>query len=233
MNPEIFQLFQKYRDLLNGQVRNEARARWISSQCTRIEDRLYRRGYQTCSRIRMEPKSCEQTGEITEITHHFELFLVMLPPHNQTPVAVAYATSTQFPPDMSHEDSFEAMLARTTKEELEAEGASAPVWRREWQFYYDDTHTFLAAFERHWELFKEEASREEIIIPDRETIFLRIEATRKIDPIPEDAAIFSFLLDKEIEYLSALVSDTELAECGCKVEEHLQALEDWEMRNLL
>ncbi len=236
MNTEVFALFQKYRDLLNGEVRNPAQARWIGAQCERIENRLYRRGCQTCSRVRMEFKKCEATGKITEIIRYFELFLVMLPPNNQTPVPVAYATNTQFPLNIPHENSFEALLERVDQEKQEEAEASVSVWRRTWEFSEKEGHALLAAVERHWKIIETESrlSEEEMVLPSREMVFWMINGTRALAPAGmADIYIFSALLDKELEYLTAADANTELAECGCRVEEHLRALEDWEMRNLL
>ena len=118
MNTEVFTLFQKYRDLLRGEVRNSAQARWIGSQCARIANRLNRRGCDVCSRVHLEYKKDGTTGEVNEIIHHFELFLVLPPPNNQTPIAVAETTTHQFSVDDPGEISFEAMLARADREKI-------------------------------------------------------------------------------------------------------------------
>lgn len=235
MIKEVFQLFEKYCALLDGEFHTEAAVEWMSSQCNRIMRRLERRGYGVLIATRVETAG-EIPGEIGSATYimHFDLYLIALPPKNQTPIGKAHAIARFYRQNAPDDASFEGILQRTAAREQNGADATAPVCRRDWIFEDEETHAFLATLERHWKILEEESRRQEMIIPNRETLFCIINGTRVLAPAgPEDIYIFSFLLDGELKYLLGLPLDTELPECGCEAQEHLQSLENWEMRNLL
>lgn len=238
MHAEVFTLFQKYRDLLDQEINSRAVQEWVDLQCARIARRIVRRGYGV-----FESRLAENYGESViegeEETacpiQSFELCLVPLPPKASTPIKMARATMRLFfSPDPSG-NSLEALFARTESEKLAAERASAPIWDRVWTTSYEEECAFLASFKRHWTEISRRCSRNEseVVLPDREIVLGMIRG-RRVEPGGlDDIYVFSALVDKELEYLSAAGTEAELGECGCKVSEHLQALEDWEMRNLL
>lgn len=234
MNTEVFALFQKYRDVLNTEVRGRAQYRWIAMQCARIANRLGRRGCEIYSRVRLEYKK-DEIGEVKEIFHHFELYLILPPPNNQTPIAVAQAVTHQFAPDRPQEISFETMLESSDKEEKEITEAASSVWQRDWNFSEAEEHAILTSLERNWKAIERESFLSETeMVMNQEWAFCMIQGARSLAPAGMgDINIFSALIDKELEHLSAADQEAKLAECGCKISEHLQALENWEMRSLL
>jgi len=228
MREEVFELFRKYKKLLDGELKSEAQTRWMRLQCLRIARRLSRRGYN----IFLRPYTRFEERRI--VTYYFELYLLHQPPRNQTPVAIASVLTRQIFQEALGGDSFEDLLLRSEREEREMAEAASPVWRRDWTFEGNEAHSFELAFKRHWEDILKESIPTEAVLLRQETFLSIITVGRAVAPAgPADIHIFSALLDKELEGLLALVPDSEIVECGCRVIEHLQALEDWEMRNLL
>lgn len=235
MIAEVFQLFEKYCALLDGEFHTEAAVEWMSSRCNRIMRRLERRGYGVLIATHVETAG-EIPREIGSAAciMHFDLYLIALPPKNQTPIGKAHAIARFYRQNAPDDASFEGILQRTAAREQNEADATAPVWRRNWIFEDKETHAFLAALERHWNILEEESRRREMIIPNRETLFCIINGTRLLAPAGhENIYIFSFLLDRELEHLQRVPPDTELSECGCETRGHLQSLENWEIRNIL
>lgn len=207
----------------------------MHSQCGRINRRLMRRGYEVLSEYDLTVERAGGDGDITAVNINFKLYLATCPSlQNQTGIRVANAVSRMCNIRESRDDSLEAVFLRTETYERNINEVASFIWHRNWEFAEEENHVLLAAAERHWEKFMREPASLERVIPGREDFLQTVKCTRFLAPAGiDDIHTFSFFLDRELEYLAGLSPDTELHECGCEAQDHLQALEDWEMRNLL
>ncbi|MFY9461867.1 MAG: hypothetical protein WAP51_01550 [Candidatus Sungiibacteriota bacterium] len=100
MNKKAFELFDLYRQMLDGEFYGEESVNAANEKCRAIARELAGLGLLILVQPNVHPsKIILPSGEEKmQVTINFTLILVHMPPANQTPIAHGTATSKIFPP---------------------------------------------------------------------------------------------------------------------------------------
>ena len=231
MIKEIFTLFDRYASLLEGEFYDQPTIQRAMQECLEIAEKLKELGYKIKAIfVQGSKKEIGQEGEKRLVVEqHRLLLLIPDPAANETPIGWRMAIAKIYsPPAAGEKESpgpvppeVESLLALTTE-----------VWKREWRFEEEERHALLEAVDRHWGSLTIEEPLLEVSLPTQGTLILMIRGTTIMAPALDDFAIFSFLVEKDLEFLNTLPDDFPLRGCGCEVSQHKEALEVWQNRNL-
>ncbi len=230
---EAYELFAKYQELLENEFRDEESIERMSEECLEIAEELDKLGYKILAEVTTTyVHECDEEGrEHDVIMQRRELFLIPLPPANQTPIAHLIAVSKIYgPPKVSHPADPTSLVEEIIKD---TSLSSRALKAHSFEFSHSDQHVFGEALKRHWSELQNAAFRQEIRLDTYESLELILSSARQMDTAGEEfLLVLTFLCEYEIEFLESRAGVNECLDCGCSAEEHAEILRGWRDRNL-